>query len=122
MATLDVTEPPATDVARGVQQFHQLRAAILDAAFNRRLAAVDLEAPPEESEDPTDYMWVVARIERDLMSMASASEKHREGFLRALATILVSDVSGYRMDEGFDAIAETTRAFEGRCEPRPQLS
>lgn len=122
MATVDVTETPATEIARGAQQFHQLLDAIRDAVFNRRLAAVDLEARPEECEDPTDYMWVVERIEQDLANIAKASEVHREGFIRALAAVLVADVSGYTMDEGFDAIAETARAFEGRVEPRPQLS
>jgi hypothetical protein len=121
MATLDVTETPATEVARGALQFHQLLDSIRDAAFNRRLAAVDLEVRPEDAEDPTDYMWVVARIEQDLANIANASEVHREGFIRALAAVLVADVSGYTMDEGFDAIAETARAFEGRVEPRPQL-
>lgn len=122
MATLNETETHATEVARGALRFHQLLNAIKDAVFNRRLAAVDLEVRAEEAEDPTDYMWVVARIEQDLAIIANAKDMHREGFMRALAAVLVADVSGYTMDEGFDAIAETARAFEGRVEPRPQLS
>lgn len=122
MATLNVTETPAHEIARGALRFHQLLNAIKDAVFNRHLAAVDLEVSAEEAEDPTDYMWVVARIEQDLASIANANEMHREGFMRALAAVLVADVSGYTMDEGFDAIAETARAFEGRVESRPQLS
>lgn len=122
MATLNETETHATEVARGALQFHQLLNAIRDAIFNRRLAAVDLEVRPEDAEDPTDYMWVVARIEQDLADITNVGKQHREGFLRALAAVLVADVSGYTMDDGFDAIAETARAFEGRVEPRPQLS
>lgn len=122
MATLNETETHATEVARGALQFHQLLDAIRDAIFNRRLAAVDLEVRPEDAEDPTDYMWVVARIEQDLADITNVGKQRREGFLRALAAVLVADVSGYTMDKGFDAIAETARAFEGRVEPAPALS
>lgn len=111
MADMDLNHTGLANVAAGAAQFEELRKQISDAAFNRLLTT--------ETEDPTDYMWIAGRIKLDLASVMQSDAKVQEGYFRALAAVLTASVSGFSLDIGFDAIAETERAYERRVEPQP---
>lgn len=104
------------EVYTGADRFADLLDS-LETALNRALdrSSCGSDSSHFINTDDTDYVVGVEEVAKCLNEvMTHASEKHREGFLRAVCSFLSCHIDGGTPVRGWDPIADTTFAYEHR--------
>lgn len=99
--------------AAGAAALKALLAAVHERAECDLIAS--MAANGGEFEDARDYKAIVGLIETSLHDNLAAEGPHREGYLRALADVLTTHIDAAGIDDEWDPIATTARAFGEAC-------